>query len=270
MCPLRMLVPVKYVPDTDEIRVDETAGTMVREGTPGTINPLDLYAIEAALQLREKYGGEMVAMSMGPPAAERALRDALALGCHRAFLLSDPDFAGADTWATARTLAAGAEKLGPFDLIICGERATDGETGQVGPELAAMLGLPVVTFVSELCEVEPSANGRPRRVRCRRLTEEGYQEVTVLLPALLTVTKQVTEPRLPTLRGKLAARRAQVAKWSRCNLDLALDECGLRGSPTRVVRVHYPKLSRQAERVEGPRDVVVERIVSFLQTKGFC
>lgn len=262
---MRILVMVKYVPDTDEIRIDEETGTMVREGIPGIINPLDLYAVEAALRLRESYGGEIVALSMGPPAAEEALREALSMGVHQAFLLTDRRFAGADTWATAYTLSCAAEKLGPFDLILCGERATDGETGQVGPELGAMLNLPVATYVSKVEGLKPPQGEDPGWIRVRRLTEEGYQLVEAPLPALLTVVKEINEPRLPTFLGKLSARQAEVPRLVSDDLGLEPKRTGLAGSPTRVVKVFYPSLSRDTVLVNAPPEKAVEAIASFLR-----
>ena len=136
---MRIVVPIKQVPETDNVKMDEETGTMVREGGESIINPLDLYAIELALVLREQYGGEVIAISMGPAQAVKALREALAMGCDSAVLLSDRAFAGSDTWATSYVLQAAVRQVGDVDLIICGERATDGETGQVGPAVAAML-----------------------------------------------------------------------------------------------------------------------------------
>ncbi len=265
---MRILVTVKNVPDTDEIKIDEQTGTMVREGIPGIINPLDLYAVEVALRLREQHGGEILAVSMGPPSADTALREALSMGVDRAILLTDRKFAGADTWATARTLAAATERLGPFDVVLCGERATDGETGQVGPELADMLDIPLMTYVSEICEVFPPMQDKGGWLRARRLTEEGYQKVQAPLPVLLTVVKEIGEPRLPTFVRKLKARTEEVECLRQSDLDLPDEECGLSGSPTRVVRVYYPTLARETEKVEGSADKAVERIIAFLQEKG--
>lgn len=265
---MHILVTVKYVPDTDEIRIDEETGTMVREGIPGIINPLDLYAVEEALRLREAYGGEITALSMGPPQAEAALREALSMGVDGAFLLTDRRFAGADTWATAYTLSAAARKLGPFDLILCGERATDGETGQVGPELGAMLGLPLVTYVSQIEEAQPPQREDPGWITCRRLTEEGYQLVKAPLPALLTVVKEINEPRLPTFSGKLRSRRAVVPLLALDDLGLEPKEVGLTASPTRVVKVFYPSLSRDTAPVNAPPEKTVEGIISFLREHG--
>jgi len=262
---MRILVTVKYVPDTDEIRIDETTGTMVREGIPGIINPLDLYAVEEALRLRERHGAEIVALSMGPVAAETALREALSMGVDRAALLTDKRFAGSDTWATANTLSKAVRSLGPFDLILCGERATDGETGQVGPELGAMLGFPVITYVSQIENVYSPQGEEPGRIRCRRLTEEGYQRVEAPLPALLTVVKEINEPRLPTFQGKLAARQSKIQHITLNDLGLKASETGLQGSPTRVVKVFYPSLTRDTVLVTEPPEKSVEKIIAFLR-----
>ena len=265
---MNILVTVKYVPDTDEIRIDEATGTMIREGIPGIINPLDLYAVEEALRLRERYSGEIVALSMGPPRAEEALREALSMGVDRAFLLTDRRFAGADTWATAHTLSRAAEKLGPFDLILCGERATDGETGQVGPELGAMLGFPVITYVSQIEDLYQPNGGGGGWIRCRRLTEKGYQLLEAPLPALLTVVKEINEPRLPIFSGKLRARQATIPRLTLDDLGLEPERTGLAGSPTRVIKVFYPSLSRATRTVNVPPEKAVEEIFSFLEEKA--
>ena len=262
---MRILVAVKYVPDTDEIRIDETTGTVVREGIPGIINPLDLYAVEEGLRLKEKWGGEIVALSMGPPKAAEALREALSMGVDRAVLLTDGRFAGSDTWATANTLSKAVRKLGHFDLILCGERATDGETGQVGPELGAMLDLPVITYVSRIKDLRPPHGGEPGWIRCCRLTEEGYQRLEAPLPALLTVVKEINEPRLPTFRGKSRARRTEIKVLSLEDLALSPQETGLQGSPTRVVKVFYPSLARDTVIVAESPEKSVERIIDFLR-----
>lgn len=264
---MRILVPLKYVPDTDEIRIDETTGTMVRKGIPGIINPLDLYAVEEALRLKEKHGGQIVVLSMGPSTAEEALREGLSMGVDQAVLLIDERFAGSDTWATANTLSKAVRKLGDFDLILCGERATDGETGQVGPELGAMLGIPLITYVSRIEKVCPARRGTGW-IRCQRLTEEGYQQVEAPLPALLTVVNEINEPRFPTFQGKLAARRAEIQRLALDDLDLTPEETGLQGSPTQVVKVFYPSLTRDTTMVVESPEKAAEQIIAFLQKNG--
>jgi len=259
---MRIVVPIKQVPETNAVRMDEATGTMVREGVEAIVNPLDLYAIEAALRLRERYGGEVVTVSMGPAKAERAIREALAMGCDSGVLVSDKVFGGSDTWATSYVLAAAIKKIGRFDLVICGERATDGDTGQVGPGIAAFLDLPVASYVGAVERVEDGV------CRVRRLVEEGHEVLDVQLPAVLTVVKEVGEPRLPTLRGKQRAKRAAVQVWGQGELGVDAAQVGLKGSPTRVVKIFRPKVARECvKHVAGDEAAVeaaVEKLVEFL------
>lgn len=263
---MRIIVPVKQVPETGAVRMDEETGTMVREGVEAIVNPLDLYAVEAALVLKESRGAEVAAVSMGPPSAVKALREVIAMGADGGFLVSNIAFAGSDTWATGFTLAAAIRKLGHFDLIICGERATDGDTGQVGPGIAAFLDLPVATYVSAIEHVDDTS------IRVRRLTEEGYEELEVGLPAVITVVKEIADPRLPTLRGKKRAKATAIATWGPADIGVEAEKVGLKGSPTRVVRIFRPQVSRQAEIVKASDEASVaesaERIVAFAREKG--
>ena len=198
-----ILVAIKQVPDTDKVKMDPVTGTMVREGVDAIVNPLDLYAIELAIRLKEKHGGKVTVFSMGPPAAEKALKEAMAMGCDAGVLVTDRAFSGSDTWATSYTLSRSVAKLGHYDLILAGERATDGDTGQVGPCLAAWLGIPVLSYVGSVDSgASGTAVGAGSRIVARRLVEEGYQRVEVELPCLLTVVKEIANPRLPTLRGR--------------------------------------------------------------------
>ncbi len=266
---MRIVVPIKQVPETNAVRMDEETGTMIREGVEAIVNPLDLYAIEAALRLREQAAGrsdepcEVVAVSMGPPAAERALREAISMGVDSAVLLTDKAFAGSDTWATSYVLAAAVRKLGAFDLILCGERATDGDTGQVGPGVAAWLDLPAVTYVGKIDAVGDGV------CRVHRLVEDGYEVLEADLPCVLTVVKEVADPRLPTLRGKQRARRAELPRWGAGDLDVIDGNLGLAGSPTRVVRIFRPQVARECEKIR-PADEqaladAVDRLVEFLE-----
>ncbi len=241
---LKIAVFLKQVPDTDEVRMDEKTGTLIREGVGTVINPLDQNALELALSLRAAKGGSVTVVSMGPTQAELALREALALGADEAVLLCDRAFAGSDTWATARTLAAAVRKTGPYDLLLAGAKATDGETGQVGPETAAMMGLP---FVSNVCAVEIRAEG----LVASRSVEDGTERTRAPLPCLLTVVHEINEPSMPTLAGKMRARRAPVHVLSAADLGLNPEECGLAGSPTRVVRIAFPKVTRSGLRFSG-------------------
>ncbi|MFO7899662.1 MAG: electron transfer flavoprotein subunit beta/FixA family protein [Planctomycetota bacterium] len=258
---LTIVVPIKQVPETGKARMDEETGTIRREGVENIVNPLDLYGVEAALRTRETAGAEVTALSMGPPGAETALREVIAMGCDGAALVSGREFAGSDTWATAYALARAIRMLGAFDLVICGERATDGDTGQVGPALAAFLGVPPVTYVSRI----DVADGR---VRARRLVERGYEVVSCPLPCVVTVVKEIADPRLPTLRGKRAARSAEIPVLGADDLGADRSKVGSAGSPTRVVKIARPKVTRDGERVvvqkEEDLGPAVERIARFV------
>jgi len=257
---MRIIVPIKQVPETSSVKMDEETGTMIREGVEAIVNPLDLYAIESALRLREAHGGEVVTISMGPPTDDKALREAVAMGCDAAVLLSNRAFAGADTWATSYVLSAGIRKLGAFDLVICGERATDGDTGQVGPGIAGFLELPVLTYIGKVVE---AANGT---LRAHRLVENGHEDLEVELPAVLTVVKEVGEARLPTLRGKRRARDVDLPVWGPDDLEVDLEQLGLKGSPTRVVKIFRPKVARECVKMTASDDATTEKAVDGLVT----
>jgi electron transfer flavoprotein alpha/beta subunit len=262
---MRIVVPIKQVPETRSVKMDEKTGTVIRDGVESIVNPLDLYSIEAALMLKERFGGETVAVTMGPPQAATALKEALAMGIDQAVLISDRAFAGSDTWATAYVLGEAIKTLGDYDLIICGERATDGDTGQVGPEMAAYLELPVATYVNG---VNDCADGE---LTVTRLVEHGEEIVSMQLPGILTVVKEVSDPRLPTLNGKIRARETELPQLSFDDLELDVKNLGLKGSPTRVVKIFRPKVARECEILTAENeDAVVastERMYSFLQER---
>ena len=272
---MRIIVPIKQVPETNAVKMDEATGTMIREGVEAIINPLDLYAIEIAIRLREAHGGEVVAVSMGPPKAVTALKEAIAMGCDSAVLLSDKAFAGSDTWATSYVLAAAIRKLGSYDLIICGERATDGDTGQVGPGIASFLDLPVVSYVSKVDAVTLMAAGMSApassAITVHRLVEDGYEVLEMALPGVLTVVKEVADPRLPTLRGKQKARKADIPAWAAKDLPVEAAKLGLSGSPTRVVKIFRPTVARKCEKLPAADEQAIaaaaDRVVQFLQQK---
>ena len=266
---MRIVVPIKQVPETNAVTMDAQTGTMIREGVEAIINPLDLYAIESAIRLREAHGGEVIALSMGPPKAISALKEAIAMGADSAVLLSDKAFAGSDTWATSYVLAAAIRRMGDYDLIICGERATDGDTGQVGPGIAAWLDLPTVSYVGKIDELITGASAPALRVH--RLVEDGHEILEAELPCLLTVVKEVADPRLPTLRGKQRARKADIPAWGADDLDVQPESLGLNGSPTRVVKIFRPKVARQCQKLQ-PADEqalseAVDQLVEFLRSR---
>lgn len=264
---MKIIVPIKQVPETSNVKMDESSGTMIREGVESIINPLDLYAIEAALQLRDQHGGRVTVISMGPPSCRKALKEAIAMGCDDALQISHKTFAGADTWATSYVLSeAIRQKIDSFDLILCGERATDGDTGQVGPGIASHLKLPLISYVSKIEPIDSS-----NRFRIERLVEGGYEVLSFPLPVLLTVVKEISFPRLPTLRGKQKAKKLDIPVLSPENLRVK-DECiGLKGSPTQVVKIFRPKISREGEKYtikeEADLERAVERCLNFLEEK---
>jgi len=247
--------------------MDKVTGTVIRTGVETVVNPLDLYAIETAIRLKELYGGEVTAISMGPPAAMRVLREAAAMGCDSCALLSDRRFGGADTWATSYTLARASAKLGPFDIIVAGERATDGDTAQVGPALASWLDIPALTYVSK---IESVGHGR---IRLERLVEEGYEMLDAPLPCLVTVVKEIAVPRLPTLKGKIRSREMEIPVFSADDLDVNQDYIGLKGSPTRVVKIDTPSVSRGGRTIKAVDEESLARaadeLAALLREKGF-
>jgi electron transfer flavoprotein beta subunit len=238
---MRILLPIKQVPEVRNVRMDEKSGTVVREGVEAIVNPLDLYGIELAVRLKEQYDAHISAITMGPPKADIALREAVAMGVDDAVLVSDRAYAGSDTWATSFILSQAIKRSGDFDLIICGERAVDGDTGQVGPGIAAFLGLPVATYVSDLERIEGGS------AYLSRMLEHGYEKLKLKLPAVITVVKEVSNPRLPTLSGKKLSRKMDVPLLSQQELGLDPQMIGLKGSPTKVVKITKPKVARECK-----------------------
>lgn len=263
---MKIIIPIKQVPETSNVKIDEKTGTLIREGVESIVNPLDLYAIETGIQLKEERGAEITVITMGPPSAERALKEAIAMGCDDGILISGKEFSGSDTWATSYAISQAVKKIGKFDLILTGERATDGETGQVGPGIASFLDLPVSTYTSRIVELTEVS------IVVERLVEEGYEMLRMPLPSLVSVVKEICFPRLPTLRGKQKANRAELAHWNADNMDIDRSALGLNGSPTRVVKIDKPKVTRSGEivRVTDEESLVdaVGRLLKFLQKKS--
>lgn len=256
---MNIAVCVKQVPDTADLRIDPETNTLIREGVDAVLNPLDDFPLEAALRLREASGGTVTAFTMGPPAAEAVLRTAIAMGADDGVLLSDRAFAGADTWSTSLTLAAGLRHAGPFDVVLCGKQATDGDTAQVGPGIAAHLDWPQVTYVLRL------GVGEGGRLRVRRMLESGYAELLVATPVVLTVLKEANEPRLPTLAGRIRAVGREITTLGAADLGLAPSEVGLEGSPTRVDRIAVPESSRSHVRIEGAPAECARQLMEALE-----
>lgn len=234
---MHAIVCIKQVPDTTEVKIDPERGTLIREGVPSIVNPFDTYAIEEALLLREAHGGKVTVISMGPPQAESALKEAYAMGADEVVLLSDRAFAGSDTWATAYTLSQAIRKIGEYDVILCGKQAIDGDTGQVGPGIACQIELNQLTYVFRIREIDLAAG----TITVERLLEEGREIVTTRLPVLLTVVKDINQPRQPHLLRIRKAARLEVPVWTADDLpEIERDLLGLDGSPTRVMRVFNP------------------------------
>lgn len=241
---MEIVVCVKQVPDTAEVKIDPVTNTLIRQGVPSIINPFDKNALEAALQLKEKHGGKVTVISMGPPQAKDALKECIAMGADEAVLVSDRAFGGADTLATSYTLAAAIRKIGNADMIICGKQAIDGDTAQVGPEIAEHLGLAQVTCVSKI-EVLGEV------VRLEREHDAGYEVIETKLPVLLTVLKSINEPRFSTVRGIMKANRKEIPTLTSKDLDVDPQYIGLKGSPTQVRRIFTPKQRVQGEIIQA-------------------
>jgi len=255
---MNLIVCVKQVPNTTEIKIDPVTNTLVREGVESILNPFDAYAIEEAVRLKEEHGGNITVICMGPPQAESTLREAISLGADEIILLSDRKFAGADTWATSLTLAAAIRKLGTYALILTGQQAIDGDTAQVGPGIAAHLKIPQTCFVRKIEEVKPC------HMIVQRLMEDGYDRVQMKLPALISVVKEINNPRLPSLRGKRNAKSTELRVWNANDLGLEEKDIGLNGSPTQVLNIFTPKHDKLTEKFHGDPDEAVEKIVTEL------
>ncbi len=265
---MNICVCIKQVPDTTQIRIDPETHTLVRAGVPSIVNPFDGYALEAAVRLTERNGGgTVVVLSMGPEQAVSALRDCLAVGADEGFLVTSRKFGGSDTLATSYILSSAIRKIEkikgkPFDLILCGKQAVDGDTAQVGPEMAEHLGIPQVTYALNLAEKGGS-------LRVRRETDNGVAIVETRLPALVTVAKLPFEPRYPNIQAWKRARHAEVRILSEEDLELDVSRCGLKGSPTRVVSTYVPVREKKGLRITGETmDETAEKLFGELIRAG--
>jgi electron transfer flavoprotein beta subunit len=252
---MKIIVCIKQVPDTAEVKINPETGTLIREGVPSIINPFDMHAIEAGLHIKERAGGKVTVITMGPTQAETALRDAISMGADDAVLLSDRDFAGSDTWATSYTLSKAIEKIGA-DIIICGKQAIDGDTAQVGPETAEFLNIPHISYVKKIEDISENS------IRVQRMMDEGYDVVESSLPVLLTVVKELNEPRLPSLRGKMVAKKAEIKRWGKKDIMADENNIGLKGSPTQVKNIFTPEVRSGRKMFEGTPE---EQVVALIQ-----
>ncbi|MBL7126536.1 MAG: electron transfer flavoprotein subunit beta/FixA family protein [Dehalococcoidales bacterium] len=260
---MNVVVCLKQVPGTTQVKIDPRTNILIRHGIENIINPFDTYAIEEGVRLRERTGGKVTAISMGPPQAETALREAVSLGADEGILLSDPAFAGADTWATSYTISAALRKLVQYDLVICGRQTLDGDTGQVGPQLAEMLALPFIAYVSQIEEI---ADGS---LRVQRMVEDGYEVMECSLPAVITVVKEINTPRLPSLRGIARSKSATISVWGTEELNVDPGRLGLAGSFTQVIRIFSPQRVCQGEIFQGEAEEQVDCLIGRLRDNGF-
>ncbi len=252
---MHIVVCIKQVPDTSDVKINPETNTLVREGVVSIINPFDENAIEAALVLKEQTGAKVTVLTMGPPQAESALREAIAMGVDDVLLLSDRAFAGSDTWATSYTLAKGIAKLDEKpDLILFGKQAIDGDTAQVGPGVAEFLNLPIITYVRKVNISDKLAN-------VERVFEDGYERMEAELPLVLTVLKEMNVPRMASLRGRMKAKKAEIKKWTATDIEADLNETGLAGSPTKVVKIFSPPKKTGGIKIEGTAPLDAARTV---------
>ena len=257
---MNIIVCIKQVPNTTEVRINPETNTLIREGVESVINPFDTYAIEEGVRLKEKHGGKVTVICMGPPQAENALREAISLGSDEAILLSDRRFAGSDTWATSYTLSQAIKKIKDYDLIICGKQASDGDTAQVGPGISTHLDIPQVAYVKKIEEISHT-----KFAKVERMTEEGFEIIEVSLPALITVVKEINTPRLPSLKGKMRAKTAEIIKWDADDIHCEPNFLGLDGSPTRVIKIFSPPPRKGGEIIQGEPHEISEKLADLLK-----
>lgn len=256
---MKIVVCVKQVPASNDAKIDPETKRLVREGISAILNPFDTYAVEEAVQLRDKFGGEVVVLSMGPEKATLVLREAISVGADRGILLSDRAFGGSDTWATSYVLSRAIEKIGDVDLVICGKQAIDGDTAQVGPGIAAHLDWLQATYVMAV------ENATTTGIRVKRMHEDGYDICDLQFPAVITVVKDINIPRVPTLKGRLASQKSQITVWKPADIGAELDKIGLDGSPTRVVKTQPPAPRQSVTKlITGtPRESAQELVREF-------
>lgn len=259
----KVCVCIKQVPATTEVKINPETNTLVREGIENQVNPFDLYAIEEAVRVKERLQGQgeeatVTVITHGPPQAEGALREAISLGCDDAFHLCDRAFGGADTWATSFALGQAMKKIEP-DIVFCGMQAIDGDTGQVGPGIAVHMDYAQATYVAKIESMDK------KKIVVKRLVENGYEICSIKLPVVMTVVKEINEPRTPSLRGKMNAKKAQIPMWKPADIDAPEDKLGLKGSPTQVVKVFSPPHREGGERWTGESDELAGRLCGLLK-----
>jgi electron transfer flavoprotein beta subunit len=261
---MKIVVCIKQVPGTHNVSIDPETKRLKREGVEAIINPFDTYALEEAVLLKEAHGGEVVALSMGPPKAEQTLREAISCGADHGILLSDRALGGSDTWATSYALAMTIEKIGGVDLVICGKQAIDGDTAQVGPGIAAHLGWPQAAYVSSM------EDHSTEKVTVKRMHEEGFDVCEVMLPAVITVVKDINSPRIPSLKNRMAAKKAEIPVWKAEDIGVDPEKIGLSGSPTRVVKASAPPArDKHTTVLDGEPEEIAAKLIHELRLHSF-
>lgn len=260
---MKIIVCAKQVPDTNEIKINPETGTLIRDGVPSILNPDDANALEMALAIKDQAPGtHITVVTMGPPQARDMLLECLAMGADEGVLLSDRAVGGSDTWATSNALTAAIKKIGEFDLILSGRQAIDGDTAQVGPQIAEKLGLPQVTYVTEY-ELDEKAG----KVIVKRGLEDGYEKISLKLPCMLTAIKELNSPRYMSLAG-IFAEEKDIKVWSAADVQVDLETVGLKASPTNVFRSFTPKPKGKGVIVEGGSEgEMAEQVLSGLKQK---
>lgn len=255
---MKIFVCVKQVPDAKDVRLDPETNTLAREGVESIMNPYDQHALEEAVRLKERHGAEVTVVTMGPPQAEEILRLAISCGADHGVLVSDRAFAGADTWATSYTLEKAITSLGGADLVLCGKQAIDGDTAQVGPGVATRLGIPFITCVQKIRESDDST------LVVERMMDDGYDVVQAPLPVVLTVVKDINEPRVPSLKGKMKAKKAEIKVLAAADIGADPACIGLPGSPTQVAKVFAPQPRGERTLLTGSLDEQIDQLVEKL------
>jgi electron transfer flavoprotein alpha/beta subunit len=271
---MKLVVLVKQVPNTTKVKLDPRTGNLIREGLESIVNPDDLHALEAAIRIKEETGATVIAVSMGPPQAVDALTQGIGMGADKGILLCDAAFAGADTWATSLTLSRAIQKIGEVDLILCGHQAIDGDTAQIGPQVADWLGIAQATYVKEIEQVtktpdEPGQRDEPGQgqIIVKRRLENGVERLACQLPALVTVIKALNHPRYANMERLITActDKAPISVWNAADIKINTCEVGLEGSNTHVIKTFTPNFKRQNEILEGSKQEVVAELFARLK-----
>lgn len=245
---MHIVTCVKQTPKSDNVKIDPATGCLIRSGAQSAINPFDEYAVEEAVLLKEQLGGRVSALTMGPSQAQAVLCDTIARGADDAYHLTDKAFAGSDTWATSYALAKGIEKINArekVDLVICGKQTNDSDTGHIGPQISAWLNWPNAAFVKKVISVDEKS------IRVERLTEDGSEVLELPYPCVISVVKDINNPRVRSVKGRLAAKRADITEWTAADIGADETKLGIKNCPTRVVKSFVPKRETNAVRVEG-------------------